>query len=95
MCDFCDAIDANGLKYKAVVLEYIYMDLNKDEMSFSVPAYQKIYQKALSLLPEFKTESEKKAVELEQTKKNWNAKRSNGSEPNSTISTTYAKPKIP
>ena len=69
MCDFCDAIDANGLKYKAVVLEYIYMDLNKDEMSFSVPAYQKIYQKALSLLPEFKTESEKKAVELEQTKK--------------------------
>lgn len=69
MCDFCDAIDANGTKYKAVVLEYIYMDLNKDEMSFSVPAYQKIYQKALSLLPEFKTESEKKAVELEQTKK--------------------------
>ncbi len=69
MCDFCDAIDANGLKYKAVVLEYIYMDLNKDEMSFSVPAYQKIYQKALSLLPEFKTESEKKTIELEQTKK--------------------------
>lgn len=68
MCDFCEAVDANGIKYQATALEYIYMELSGEEMAFSIPAYQKIYDKSLSLLPIFKQELPEKISELDALK---------------------------
>ena len=68
MCDFCEAIDASGEKYQAVVLEYIYMDISNDEMTFSYLPYRKIFEKSLSLLPDFKKENQEKKEEFNRTR---------------------------
>lgn len=64
MCDFCDAYDITGENRKMSVIEYISTELGNDNMSFSIPAYQAIYEKAVSLLPDFYGESPKKEEEI-------------------------------
>ena len=46
------------------VIEYISTELGNDNMSFSIPAYQAIYEKAVSLLPDFYGERPKKEEEI-------------------------------
>ena len=64
MCDFCDAYDITGENRKMSVIEYISTELGNDNMSFSIPAYQAIYEKAVSLLPDFYGERPKKEEEI-------------------------------
>ena len=64
MCDFCDAYDITGENRKMSVIEYISTELGNDNMSFSIPAYQAIYEKAVSLLPDFYGERPKKEKEI-------------------------------
>ena len=64
MCDFCDAYDITGENRKMSVIEYISTELGNDNMSFSIPAYQAIYEKAVSLLPDFYGERSKKEEEI-------------------------------
>ena len=64
MCDFCDAYDITGENRKMSVIEYINTELGNDNMSFSIPAYQAIYEKAVSLLPDFYGERPKKEEEI-------------------------------
>lgn len=53
MCDFCDAYDADGRNIKISVVEYVNSELAKDGIAFSTPQFQAIFQRALSLLPEY------------------------------------------
>ena len=64
ICDFCDAYDITGKNRKMSVIEYISTELGNDNMSFSIPAYQAIYEKAVSLLPDFYGERPKKEEEI-------------------------------
>lgn len=64
MCVFCDALDETGNKSNLLVLEYIYAELENDAMSFSCKAFQKIYERALSLLPEYQSDIQRKQAEF-------------------------------
>ena len=64
MCDFCDAYDITGENRKMSVIEYISTELGNDNMSFSVPAYQAIFEKATTLTAEYENERQKKEEEF-------------------------------
>lgn len=64
MCDFCDAYDITGENRKMSVIEYISTELGNDNMSFSVPAYQAIFEKAKTLTAEYDNERQKKEEEF-------------------------------
>lgn len=64
MCDFCDAYDITGENRKMSVIEYISTELGNDNMSFSVPAYQAIFEKATTLTAEYDNERQKKEEEF-------------------------------
>lgn len=64
MCDFCDAYDITGENRKMSVIEYISTELGNDNMSFSVPAYQAIFEKATTLTAEYDNEQQKKEEEF-------------------------------
>lgn len=64
MCDFCEVVGEKGDKSPIVVLEYINMDLINDDLKFSYPSYRKIFDKALSLIDEFRNEQQLKTIEL-------------------------------
>ena len=64
MCDFCDAYDITGENRKMSVIEYISTELGNDNMSFSIPAYQAIFEKATTLTAEYENERLKKEEEF-------------------------------
>ena len=64
MCDFCDAYDITGENRKMSVIEYISTELGNDNMSFSIPAYQAIFEKATTLTAEYDNERLKKEEEF-------------------------------
>lgn len=64
MCDFCDAYDITGENRKMSVIEYISTELGNDNMSFSTPAYQAIFEKATTLTAEYDNERQKKEEEF-------------------------------
>ena len=64
MCDFCDAYDITGENRKMSVIEYISTELGNDNMSFSTPAYQAIFEKATTLTAEYENERQKKEEEF-------------------------------
>ncbi len=64
MCDFCDAYDITGENRKMSVIEYISTELGNDNMSFSMPAYQAIFEKATTLTAEYDNERLKKEEEF-------------------------------
>lgn len=64
MCDFCDAYDITGENRKMSVIEYISTELGNDNMSFSTPAYQAIFEKATTLTAEYDNERLKKEEEF-------------------------------
>lgn len=64
MCDFCDAYDITGENRKMSVIEYISTELGNDNMSFSIPAYQAIFEKATTLTAEYDNERQKKEEEF-------------------------------
>lgn len=64
MCDFCDAYDITGENRKMSVIEYISTELGNDNMSFSTPAYQAIFEKATTLTAEYENERLKKEEEF-------------------------------
>ena len=64
MCDFCDAYDITGENRKMSVIEYISTELGNDNMSFSVPAYQAIFEKATTLTAEYNNERLRKEDEF-------------------------------
>lgn len=64
MCDFCDAYDITGENRKMSVIEYISTELGNDNMSFSVPAYQAIFEKATTLTAEYDNERLRKEEEF-------------------------------
>lgn len=64
MCDFCDAYDITGENRKMSVIEYISTELGNDNMSFSIPAYQAIFEKATTLTAEYGNERLKKEEEF-------------------------------
>lgn len=65
MCDFCKAIDESGNNYNISVLDYIRLDLESDNIHFSYLPYVKIFEKAVSLIPEFKASSASRITEIE------------------------------
>ena len=69
MCDFCEVVGEKGDKSPIVVLEYINMDLINDDLKFSYPSYRKIFDKALSLIDEFRNEQQLKTIELSHLRK--------------------------
>ncbi len=65
MRHFVEACDDSGNTDELTVLEYINAELTNDGILFESYPYRLIYDKALSLLPEYKDDLAKKQVELE------------------------------
>lgn len=65
MCCLGEARDEQGNAVPVLVLEYIRMEMEQDDMEFSVPAYRKTYEEALRLLPKFYEDYAVKQAEIE------------------------------
>ena len=56
MCYLCDTIADDGSQLPSTVIEYIRTELDIDNIQFTVPAYKKIYDIALSLIDTFRND---------------------------------------
>jgi len=71
MCFFCDTAYEDGSSRPTTVVEYVNAELQLDDMRFSDPLCQKIFDIAINLAPTFYQDWEQYEQQIEQERKNF------------------------